>query len=130
MEAFKTKDVIEGAIIFADQLMDFDGSEPFELKEIVIDGSCFNDLEGFYQEVERKFTRDLSFSVGHNLDALNDILRGGFGVHDYGEAVSIKWIHFSKSRLDLGSETISKIMEVFEGLEKSGQGFIFNTKDL
>ncbi|NCC68818.1 MAG: hypothetical protein EOM14_11630 [Clostridia bacterium] len=129
LEAFKTKDVIEGAVLFADRLLASDASEPFELKEIIIDGSFFDDIEGFYKEIERKFTKDLSFSLGHNLDALNDILRGGFGLHKYGEPISIKWIHFSKSRLDLGNEMISKILEVFEGAEKSGQGCIFNTKD-
>lgn len=129
LEAFKTKDVIDGAVLFADRLLDVDLSEPFDLKEIIIDGNSFNDLEGFYKEIEKKFTRDLSFSVGHNLDALNDILRGGFGVHNYGEPISIKWIHFAKSKADLGAGAISKILEIIEDVENSGHGCIFNTKD-
>ncbi|NCB42067.1 MAG: hypothetical protein EOM59_05555 [Clostridia bacterium] len=129
LEAFKTKEVIAGAVSFADQLLDLDKSAYVELKEIIIDGKSFDDLEGFYKEIEKKFTKDLSFSVGHNLDALNDLLRGGFGVHEYGEPISVKWIDFAKSKADLGEQVISKIMEIVEGLENSGHCCIFNTKD-
>lgn len=30
-----------------------------------------------------------------------NLLRGGFGVHESGEELHIKWIHFAKSRQDL-----------------------------
>ena len=36
------------------------------------------------------------------MDAFNDLLRGGYGVHEPGEELHIKWIHFAKSRQDLG----------------------------
>lgn len=68
----------------------------------IIDGSRFDDLEGFYCEVDRVFTKDIPFETGHNLDAFNDILRGGFGTHERGEPITIRWISFSKSRKDLG----------------------------
>lgn len=72
------------------------------MKNIVIDGKKFSDLEGFYTEIDRLLTKDLDWKTGHNLDAFSDLLRGGFGVHEYGEALHIKWTHFAKSRQDLG----------------------------
>jgi RNAse (barnase) inhibitor barstar len=71
-------------------------------REIIIDGQNFDDLAGFYDEVERVLTKDLSWHIGRNLDAFNDVLRGGFGIHEYGEPISIKWIHYAKSRRDFG----------------------------
>lgn len=72
------------------------------MKNIVIDGDNFSDLEGFYTEIDKLLTKDLDWQTGHGMDAFNDLLRGGFGVHEYGEALHIKWIHFAKSRQDLG----------------------------
>ena len=39
-------------------------------------GAAFFTLEEFYEEVDRKI---ITAPWGHNLDAFNDILRGGFG---------------------------------------------------
>ena len=50
-----------------------------------IDGRRFSNLAGFYDEVERVFTCGLDWKIGRNLDAFNDILRGGFGRHEYGQ---------------------------------------------
>ncbi|MBO4460241.1 MAG: barstar family protein [Clostridiales bacterium] len=72
------------------------------MKKIVIDGNNFNNEEGFYEEIDRLLTSDLDFTTGHNLNAFLDILRGGFGVHEYGEPLKITWINASKSREDLG----------------------------
>lgn len=55
-------------------------------KEFVIDGNNFDTLNGFYDEVEAVFTSKLSWKIGRNLDAFNDILRGGFGRHEEGGA--------------------------------------------
>ena len=78
---------------------------------IVIDGNKFSDEEGFYDEIDRLLTQDLDFTTGHNLNALTDILRGGFGVHEYGEPLKIRWINASKSRKDLGYEETRKHWE-------------------
>lgn len=63
-----------------------------------IDGSRFNTLEGFYDEVSRGVIPGHAW--GHNLDALNDILRGGFGTPECG--FRLVWRSAEKSRLDLG----------------------------
>jgi len=73
-------------------------------REFVIDGNNFCDIEGFYCEIDNLFTKDLDWKTGHNLDAFNDILRGGFGVHEYGEPIKIIWRNFSKSQKDFGHE--------------------------
>lgn len=71
-------------------------------KRIVIDGERFNNIEEFYCEVDRVLTRGLSWETGHNLDAFNDLLCGGFGVHEYGEKLEIQWINAKKSKNNLG----------------------------
>ncbi len=77
------------------------------MKQLVIDGNNFSDIESFYDEMYRLLTRDLPWRTGHSLDAFNDLLRGGFGFHDYGEELNIVWINASKSKNDLGfDETV------------------------
>lgn len=94
--------------------MKFYDKEP-EVKNIVIDGEKFSDLEGFYLEIDRLLTKDLEWKTGHNLDAFNDLLRGGFGVHEYGEVLQIKWINFAKSRQDFGYDAT---IEYYQGVIK------------
>ena len=71
-------------------------------KEIILDGNKFNDLESFYDEIDNILTKDLNWQTGHNLDAFNDILRGGFGVFQDDEQIKITWVNSLKSKNDLG----------------------------
>ena len=71
-------------------------------KEFIIDGNNFNTLDEFYDEIDKLLTKDLTWKTGHNLDAFNDLLRGGFGVHEYGEPILIKWLNYNKSKSDFG----------------------------
>jgi RNAse (barnase) inhibitor barstar len=71
-------------------------------KTVIINGDNFSNLEGFYDEIDCVLTNNLDWQTGHNLDAFNDLLRGGFGVHDYGEPIKLIWKNISKSKLDLG----------------------------
>ena len=51
-----------------------------DMREVfTIDGRRFSNMAGFYDEVERVFTFGLDRKIGRNLNAFNDILRGGFG---------------------------------------------------
>lgn len=90
------------------------------MKNIVIDGEKFSDLEGFYTEIDRLLTKDLEWQTGHNLDAFNDLLRGGFGVHELGEEIIIKWINYKQSKENLGNETILTLLEIFLDCDNSG----------
>ncbi len=79
-------------------------------KEIIIDGNLFFDLEGFFNEIDNIFTKDLDWQTGHNLDAFNDLLRGGFGVHGYGEPIKIIWLNGLKSKSDFGFDSTIKYL--------------------
>jgi RNAse (barnase) inhibitor barstar len=76
-------------------------------KTILLDGNEFSNLQSFYDAVENGLTKDLGWDMGRNLDAFHDVLRGGFGVYEYGEPVRLIWLHSDKSRKDLGwDETV------------------------
>ena len=80
-------------------------------KEIIIDGNSFRSLSGFYDEVEGKMTKGLDWKIGRNLDAYNDVLRGGFGVHSYEEPVKIRWVNSENSKKALGPKATVKYLE-------------------
>lgn len=86
----------------------------------VIDGDRFQSLEGFYVEMQRIFTDELNWEIGHNLDAFNDLLRGGFGMHEYGEPIHIIWRNLGKSREVLGERMLNRILTVICDQEDSG----------
>ena len=50
------------------------------MKTLLLDGNDFSTLLSFYSAVEKVFTKDLGWKIGRNLDAFNDVLRGGFGI--------------------------------------------------
>ena len=72
------------------------------MKEYILDGNNFSTMDEFYNEIQKLMTKDLGWKIGHNLDALNDILRGGFGSHYLGEAILIKWVNYGRSKDILG----------------------------
>jgi RNAse (barnase) inhibitor barstar len=82
-------------------------------KTITINANQFSSLSGFYDEIKRKLTKDLDWEIGRNLDALSDILLGGFGVHEYGEPIFLIWENSEKSKIELGKD-FEKIVEVIE----------------
>ena len=88
--------------------------------EVVLNGNRFDDLEGFYNEIDRLLTKGLTWRTGHNLDAFNDLLRGGFGVHEYGEPVRIKWLHYARSKEKLGSQTVLQLIEIILDFRDTG----------
>jgi RNAse (barnase) inhibitor barstar len=71
-------------------------------RTIIFNADNFDDIETFYNEVDNTLTRNLNWKTDHNLDAFNDLLRGGFGIHEYGEPILIEWHNFSKSKIDFG----------------------------
>ncbi len=63
-----------------------------------IDGRDFHDLDGFYAAIDKALPLDSEWS--RNLDAFNDILRGGFGTPETGFV--IRWKNSEVSRQALG----------------------------
>src|SRR5215831_3661388 len=71
-----------------------------------IDGRRFSTLEEFYVEVGRVLIPGAEW--GHNLDAFNDILRGGFGTPEDG--FTLRWLHHTVSKERLGyPETVRQL---------------------
>ena len=68
-----------------------------------IDGDRFDDLSGFYDAISGILSPGVYW--GHNLSALDDVLRGGFGTPEGGFV--LRWRQASRSRDRLGyPETI------------------------
>ena len=82
----------------------------------IIDGNSFSNLSEFYDEVERKLTRGLDWRIGRNLNAFNDVLRGGFGLHEYEEPLNLTWLNSVKSRKDL-ADLFEHIIDFIKGHE-------------
>jgi RNAse (barnase) inhibitor barstar len=71
-----------------------------------IDGRRFSTLEEFYDEISRVLIPGAEW--GHNLDAFNDILRGGFGTPEGGFV--LRWTNSEVSRERLGhAETVRQL---------------------
>ena len=79
--------------------------------EVIIDGMAFSNLSEFYDEIEAKLTRDLNWRIGRNLNAFNDVLRGGFGVGADDDQLTIIWVNSEKSRSDLGFDETVKYLK-------------------
>jgi RNAse (barnase) inhibitor barstar len=83
---------------------------------IKIDSANFSNLSEFYDEIERTMTKGLNWKIGKNLDAFNDVLRGGFGVFEGDESIRLVWKDAEKSKIDLGYEATA---EYYKNLEES-----------
>lgn len=70
-----------------------------DLPVLVIDGARFSDFEGFAREFSRLLD---DYTWRGNLDAFNDLLRGGFGTPDNGWV--LRWLNSESSRSTLGYE--------------------------
>jgi RNAse (barnase) inhibitor barstar len=76
--------------------------------EYVIDGSRITSLETFYDEIGRVLVPGHQW--GRNLDAFNDILRGGFGTPD--EGFTLKWSRSTVSKEKLGYQETVRQLEI------------------
>jgi RNAse (barnase) inhibitor barstar len=65
---------------------------------VTVDGANFSTLEGFFDEFERRALNAKAW--GRNLDAFNDVLRGGSGTPPGGFV--LVWRHHALSRHRLG----------------------------
>jgi RNAse (barnase) inhibitor barstar len=74
---------------------------------LTIDGARFHDLDGFYDEVSTQLIPGADW--GRNLDAFNDILRGGFGTPQGGFILT--WVNAQISRATLGHAETARWLE-------------------
>lgn len=80
----------------------------------------FSDLSSFYGEANLLVTKNLDWKLGHSLDALHDILYGGFGVFEPKEEIVLIWENHEKSKKDLGME---RTKDYYESTIKKGYPF-------
>ena len=75
-----------------------------------IDGAAFDDLEGFYDEVEEQLLRGAPWS--RSLDGLDAVLRGGVG--GLPREFRLVWEHSDLSRRRLGRDGPGSFGELVE----------------
>jgi RNAse (barnase) inhibitor barstar len=73
----------------------------------IIDGNDFDDLEGLYDQISAVLIPGKAW--GRGLDALNDILRGGFGTPK--EGFTLIWKNSARSRRMLSYDETIKFYE-------------------
>ena len=84
-----------------------DQDQPKTKKVYVIDGTDFSTLAEFYDVVSCTLIPGAFW--GRNLDAFNDILRGGFGTPEDG--FILRWKNSQLSRIRLGHEETVRVLE-------------------
>ena len=72
---------------------------------LTIDGARINDIAGFYAEINRVFMSQGDWQLGISLDALDDMLYGGYGAAQGNAPVRLRWLNaeHSRSRLDIAA---------------------------
>ncbi|MBW7955078.1 barstar family protein [Candidatus Gracilibacteria bacterium] len=92
------------------------------MKTFIINKNHLNSLDDFYDEIEKNFIKDNTLNFGRNLDALEDVLYGGYGVFEPGETIKIIWENFDESK-----KTIKNI-DVIEEIINDNKNIIFEKK--
>ncbi|MFF0911533.1 ribonuclease inhibitor [Microbacterium enclense] len=67
-----------------------------------IDGSRISGIPSLYGELNRVFMPEEDWTLGESLDALDDLLYGGFGVLDGAAPVRVVWADHAVSAEALG----------------------------
>lgn len=75
---------------------------------IEIEGRRTRTLNSFLKEISRAVIPGKTW--GQNLDAFNDILRGGFGTPD--EGFILRWVRSDRAREHLGDRLFDTIVEI------------------
>lgn len=79
------------------------------MKTVVLDGGRFDDLRGFYDEVERQLLPP-GAPFGRNLDALADLLSGSLAP-EAPEPLTVRWLEAGRSRRALGHAETARSLE-------------------
>jgi RNAse (barnase) inhibitor barstar len=74
------------------------------MKTLRIDGARVRDIPSFYDELNRVFMAGVDWRLGTSLDALSDLLHGGYGAIDGDEPVRIVLGDDAQLRAALGSD--------------------------
>lgn len=92
-------------------------------KKIIIEGKNINNIETFYEEVNRVFMLHENWKIAQSLDAFNDMLYGSFGEIKGKEKIQLIWKDMEQNQKSLGFQTT---LEFYQNKLKSPE--IFNHK--
>ena len=93
------------------------------MKKIIIEGKNINNIETFYEEVNRVFMSQENWKIAQSLDAFNDLLYGSFGEIKGKEKIQLIWKDMEQNQKSLGFQTT---LEFYQNKLKSPE--IFNRK--
>lgn len=74
-------------------------------RTLTIDGARIEGIADFYAEINRVFMAQEDWELGVSLDALDDMLYGGYGAAQGNESVRLRWLNaeYSRTRLDIAA---------------------------
>lgn len=78
---------------------------------LTIRGDAIDDVPSFYSEINRIFMADEDWKLGESLDALDDMMRGGYGVMHGAGPVRLVWQAMDKARASLGFATTRELLQ-------------------
>mgnify|MGYP002147272655 FL=1 len=93
------------------------------MKKIIIEGKNINNIETFYEEVNRVFMLHENWKIAQSLDAFSDMLYGSFGEIKGKEKIQLIWKDIEQNQKSLGFQTT---LEFYQNKLKSPE--IFNRK--
>ena len=93
------------------------------MKKIIIEGKNINNIETFYEEVNRVFMSQENWKIAQSLDAFSDMLYGSFGEIKGKEKIQLIWKDIEQNQKSLGFQTT---LEFYQNKLKSPE--IFNHK--
>jgi RNAse (barnase) inhibitor barstar len=73
-------------------------------KTLTIEGGAIKGIASFYDEINRVFMLREDWKLAQSLDALDDLLYGGFGAIDGSEPIILIWRDFERAKAALGVE--------------------------
>lgn len=73
--------------------------------QIILEGKNIHDIPSFYKEINRVFMQNEDWKLGESLDALNDLLFGGFGILNGLSNIQLIWNNSQISSEALGYNT-------------------------
>lgn len=89
-------------------------------KWVLLDGRDIHTMQQFFEQVQKQMVQN-DYHVGYDLNSFNDILWGGYGVHEYQEPLHIVWIFAKESREYLGEENFNMIIGIVNNHESANK---------
>ncbi|WP_240663672.1 barstar family protein [Sphingomonas sp. UV9] len=86
---------------------------------LTIAGKTIHDIPSFYAEINRVFMAEEDWKLGESLDALDDMMRGGYGAIRGNESVRLVWQDIDLARSSLGLSATCAFLQA--KLERPGQ---------